>query len=94
MIPCSGLDSIPSDIAAHLANTTLKTVIGPDTAIELSTSAWKIKGGVSGGTLGTIIAALEDVQQAELEASTKDFALSPGMFYCTLIMLSFDYLML
>lgn len=78
IIPCSGLDSIPSDISVYLANKTLKAVVGPDTAIDNSTSAWELRAGISGGTLGTSIAAVEDVPRAKLEASMKDYVLSPG----------------
>jgi short subunit dehydrogenase-like uncharacterized protein len=78
IIPCSGLDSIPSDVSAYLANKTLKAVAGPDVAIENSTSAWDIRGGISGGTLGTTIASWEEVPKAKLEASMKDYVLSPG----------------
>ena len=78
IIPCSGLDSIPSDVSVYLANKTLKGIAGPDTAIENSTSAWEMRGGVSGGTLHTSMAALEEVPRATLEASMKDYVLSPG----------------
>jgi len=77
IIPCSGLDSIPSDVSVYLANKTLKGIAGPDTAIENSTSAWEMRGGVSGGTLHTSMAALEEVPRATLEASMKDYVLSP-----------------
>lgn len=77
IIPGSGFDSIPSDVSAYLANKTLKAVVGPDTTIENSTSAWDIRSGASGGTLHTAIAALEEVPRAKLIASKKDYVLSP-----------------
>jgi short subunit dehydrogenase-like uncharacterized protein len=77
IIPASGLDSIPSDIVVYLANKTLKAQLGPNTAIDTSTSAWEMHGGISGGTLGTIIATLEEVPREKLDASSDDFALSP-----------------
>jgi len=78
IIPCSGFDSIPSDVSAYLANKTLKAVVGLDTAIDNSTSAWDVRGAVSGGTLGTAAASMEEVPKAKLEASMKDYSLSPG----------------
>jgi short subunit dehydrogenase-like uncharacterized protein len=78
IIPASGLDSVPTDISAYLANKTLKAAVGPDTAIENSTSAWAVWGGFSGGTLGTAIASMEEVPKAKLKASMKDHYLSPG----------------
>jgi short subunit dehydrogenase-like uncharacterized protein len=79
IIPCSGLDSVPTDLVVYLANKTLKATIGPDTAIENSTSAWDVaQGSLSGGTLGTTFAAIEEVPRAKLIESTKDYRLSPG----------------
>jgi short subunit dehydrogenase-like uncharacterized protein len=76
IIPGSGLDSVPSDIVVHLANSTLKEIVGPTTAIDTSTSAWAMRGGISGGTLGTVLAILEGVPREKLKASG-DWALSP-----------------
>jgi short subunit dehydrogenase-like uncharacterized protein len=78
IIPCSGFDSVPSDISAYLANKTLKAVVGPDTAIESSTSAWRLRSGISGGTLQTAMSALEEVPREKFERSMKDYILSPG----------------
>ncbi|OJA20837.1 hypothetical protein AZE42_02498 [Rhizopogon vesiculosus] len=39
VVPCCGLDSVPSDVLAFVANKTLKSFGGPSTTIDLSTSA-------------------------------------------------------
>lgn len=52
--------------------------VGPDTAIENSTSAFKIRGGISGGTLSTMMVSLEEVPKSVLKRSMQDYALSPG----------------
>jgi hypothetical protein len=77
IIPAAGLDSVPSDVVVYLANKTLKAQLGPNTAIDTSTSAWEMRGGISGGTLGTILTTLEEVPREKLDASSGDFALSP-----------------
>ncbi|KAG1828525.1 Saccharopine dehydrogenase-domain-containing protein [Suillus variegatus] len=78
VVPCCGLDSVPSDILAFVANKTLKSFGGPSTTIDLSTSAWKLGGAsISGGTFSTILTALEDVPKHKLLAIRQNFALSP-----------------
>ncbi|KAG8220493.1 Saccharopine dehydrogenase-domain-containing protein [Butyriboletus roseoflavus] len=78
IVPCAGLDSIPSDILAYLGNKTLKAFAGPSTTVDMSTSAWKLRGaGISGGTFASILAYLEEVPQRKFEAARRDFALSP-----------------
>lgn len=78
VVPCCGLDSVPSDVLAFVANKTLKSFGGPSTAIDLSTSAWKLGGAsFSGGTFSTILTVLEDVPKHKLLALRQDFALSP-----------------
>lgn len=81
VVPCCGLDSVPSDVLAFVANKTLKSFGGPSTTIDLSTSAWKLGGAsMSGGTFSTILTALEDVPRHKQLAANRDFALSPGLF--------------
>lgn len=80
VVPCCGLDSVPSDVLAFVANKTLKSFGGPSTAIDLSTSAWKLGGAsISGGTFSTILTALEDVPKHKLLAARQNFVLSPGL---------------
>jgi len=79
IVPFAGLDSVPSDIVAYVANKTLKSFAGPLTTIDMSTSAWRLKGtGISGGTFSTIISSLETIPKTKLKAGLSDFALSPG----------------
>jgi short subunit dehydrogenase-like uncharacterized protein len=80
IINSCGMDSVPSDVCAYLANKTLKSVVGPDATIDTSTTAFRIKGGISGGTLATIIMFLEDVPREKLRYAAQDYALSPGSF--------------
>ncbi|KAH0828998.1 Saccharopine dehydrogenase-domain-containing protein [Lanmaoa asiatica] len=78
IVPCAGLDSIPSDILAYLGNKTLKAFAGSSTTVDMSTSAWKLRGtGISGGTFSSMLAHLEEVPKHKLDAARKDFALSP-----------------
>lgn len=80
VVPCCGLDSVPSDILAFVANKTLKCFGGPSTTIDLSTSAWKLGGAsISGGTFSTILTALEEVPRHKLRIAGHDFSLSPGL---------------
>lgn len=79
IVPFAGLDSVPSDVVAYVANKTLKSFAGPLTTIDMSTSAWKINtSGLSGGTFSTIISSLETVPKTKLKRVMSDFALSPG----------------
>ncbi|KAH7883385.1 Saccharopine dehydrogenase-domain-containing protein [Phlebopus sp. FC_14] len=78
IVPCAALDSIPSDILVYFANKVLKEFAGPSTNIDISTSAWDIRGaGISGGTFSSILLHLEDIALEKVEAASKDFALSP-----------------
>ncbi|KAG5653801.1 hypothetical protein H0H81_010471 [Sphagnurus paluster] len=86
-----GYDSIPSDLTAFVSNKTLKAhgtpfprvvdglsnknSTGPY-EIESSVTAQKAWGGASGGTLATVMNALEVVPREELRA-TIDYSLSP-----------------
>lgn len=79
IVPCAGLDSIPSDIVAYVSNKTLKSFAGPLAAVDMSTSAWKLNGtGISGGTFSSMLSLLEDIPLHKVKASTVDFALSPS----------------
>ena len=48
--------------------------------VGYSTTAYKLRAGVSGGTLNTAITILEDVPRDKLRESRVDYALSPGVF--------------
>ncbi|KAI6043480.1 Saccharopine dehydrogenase-domain-containing protein [Pisolithus marmoratus] len=78
IVPCAGLDSVPSDLLVYVASRTLKSFAGASAVIDLSTSAWKLSAsGISGGTFSSILSILEDVPRHKAREATQDFALSP-----------------
>lgn len=78
VVPCAGLDSVPSDLLVYVASRTLKSFAGASAAIDLSTSAWRLGGqSISGGTFSSILSSLEDVPRRKAREATQDFALSP-----------------
>lgn len=77
IIPSCGMDSVTSDLPVFLSNKTLKAFSGHSTTIDTSTSVYNFKGGVSGGTLGTAIAMVEQVPPHKRNAAFSDYALSP-----------------
>lgn len=78
VVPCAGLDSVPSDLLVYVASRTLKSFVGTSAAIDLSTSAWRLGGqSISGGTFSSILSSLEDVPRRKAREATQDFALSP-----------------
>lgn len=70
------MDSIPSDLSVYLSNKTLKTLVGPDTMIDESTSAFDVLWGASGGSIATLISMLEDVPRFKRTMARTDFVLS------------------
>ena len=74
LIPCCGFDSVPADVVVYLANKTAKSALGPHAYIEDSISLYKLKGGVSGGTLASAITAIEDVPKVITAEAMKDFS--------------------
>ena len=80
IIPSSGMDSIPSDLSVYLSNKTLKTLVGPDTMIDESTSAFDVLWGASGGSIATLISMLEDVPRFKRTMARTDFVLSNCMY--------------
>ncbi|QRV98460.1 hypothetical protein RhiJN_26479 [Ceratobasidium sp. AG-Ba] len=82
IIPGSGYDSIPSDMAAFLSIQTLEKKLsesGVSIPFDIkSTGAQRLKGfGFSGGTVATMFSALEEVPLAE-QAKGTGWGLSPG----------------
>ncbi|KAF9050022.1 saccharopine dehydrogenase [Panaeolus papilionaceus] len=74
IVPSCGFDSIPSDISAHLANKTLKSLhLSPGN----STSSQAMKGGVSGGTISSAFTTFEKVPRRLLKESGLQYSLSP-----------------
>lgn len=79
IIPAAAFDSVPSDLAVYLSNKTLKALAGPETDIDESITAFKVKGAMSGGTLQTLIALLEEVPREKAMYASTDHALNTGM---------------
>lgn len=78
-MPSCGYDSVPSDITAFLANQTLKALPNAhQLEMGLSMTAHKVRGGISGGTLATVMSVLEDVPKDKAKASAKSYSTSPG----------------
>ncbi|TFK50768.1 hypothetical protein OE88DRAFT_1630334, partial [Heliocybe sulcata] len=76
IVPACGMDSIPSDISVYLGNKTLKSLVGPDADIDHTISAFELHGGLSGGTLSSLLTALEEVPKPELQLALEDYSLT------------------
>ncbi|RXW25652.1 hypothetical protein EST38_g224 [Candolleomyces aberdarensis] len=83
IVPSCGYDSIPSDMAPWLANKTLKAYVAanrpgtPFVGLGTSLSAQKHKGGISGGTLASLITSLEDYPKDVRREGSKPYCISP-----------------
>ncbi|KAJ2918003.1 hypothetical protein MD484_g2368, partial [Candolleomyces efflorescens] len=83
IVPSCGYDSIPSDIVPWLANKTLKAYVAanrpgtPFVGLGTSLSAQKHKGGISGGTLASLITGLEDCPPEARREGRKPYSISP-----------------
>jgi hypothetical protein len=71
---------MPSDISAFLSSKTIKTLVGPSVSVGQSMTGIKLKGGISGGTLATAIASVEEVPLKKIIESRTPYVLSPGRF--------------
>ncbi|KAJ1306290.1 hypothetical protein OPQ81_010992 [Rhizoctonia solani] len=77
IVPCSGYDSIPADIAAYLGQKALEKQLGGKKPEHItSTTAHMFKGGVSGGTAATLFSAFEEVPKDQ-RARGSGWGLSP-----------------
>ncbi|KAH7335002.1 NAD(P)-binding protein [Rhizoctonia solani] len=66
IVPCSGYDSIPSDLAAYLALQALEKQLGGKKPTSItSTAAHTSMGGMSGGTVATLFTILEEVPKEQ-----------------------------
>ncbi|KAJ7251141.1 Saccharopine dehydrogenase-domain-containing protein [Mycena haematopus] len=77
IIPSCGLDSLPADIIAYISSKTLRDHSGQPVDIDTSTSAYSMRGGMSGGTIGTGITTIEKVPAEELRVSRQEYSISP-----------------
>ncbi|KAF8747182.1 Saccharopine dehydrogenase NADP binding domain, partial [Rhizoctonia solani] len=77
IVPCSGYDSIPSDIAAYLSVQTLERQLSGKRIEHISSNAAHIfDGGVSGGTAATLFSFFEEVPR-EYRLKGVGWGLSP-----------------
>lgn len=81
IVPSCGMDSIPSDLSAYLANKTLKAELNDDPRnyATTSTTAYNVKTGISGGTFASAIYAIEETDMKKLKYARQSYSLSPGM---------------
>ncbi|KAJ6491609.1 Saccharopine dehydrogenase-domain-containing protein [Mycena vitilis] len=79
IIPSCGLDSIPADITAYLSSKTLRDHSGKPVDIDTSLSAYAMKGGMSGGTIGTGIATIEQVPKEQVRVARQEYSTSPSI---------------
>ncbi|KAJ6497433.1 Saccharopine dehydrogenase-domain-containing protein [Mycena sanguinolenta] len=79
IVPSCGFDSVPADIITYIASKTLREHAGQHVDIDTSTSAYSVRGGMSGGTIGTVISILEHVPREELRVSSKEYSISPSI---------------
>ena len=77
IVPSCGMDSIPSDLSVFLSNKTLKS-LRPPLDIATSTTAFKVRGGISGGTLASFMVFLEEIPKDKIRAASEDYSLSPS----------------
>ncbi|TDL16443.1 NAD-P-binding protein [Rickenella mellea] len=78
IVPSCGLDSVPSDMAVHLSSQTLKAHFGLDTTLGASSTCSMINGGMSGGTLASLLTAMENVPRESVHGALwNPYELSP-----------------
>ena len=75
IIPACGFDSIPPDLAVFVSNRYVKAVLGSETSIEDSVTAYNVEGGFSGGSVDSIMSFVEDVPRETLIKSAEDYVL-------------------
>jgi short subunit dehydrogenase-like uncharacterized protein len=66
-------------VLAYLLTTSITHIVG-QYDVGYSTTAYKVRTGISGGTLSTVVTMLEDVPRDKRRESRVDYALSPGVF--------------
>jgi hypothetical protein len=79
IIPSCGFDSIPSDLSAYVSSRTIKSLAGLDSSVDESLSAFKLKGGISGGTFASAFSLIEEVPKEHRDGAAMDYAISPGL---------------
>ncbi|KAB5588380.1 Saccharopine dehydrogenase [Ceratobasidium theobromae] len=80
IVPCSGYDCIPADLAAYLAVQGLEKQLSMSGAPKpfqiTSTASHHFKGGVSGGTIGSLFESIEEIP-SDKRWNARGWALSP-----------------
>ncbi|EMD32976.1 hypothetical protein CERSUDRAFT_77029 [Gelatoporia subvermispora B] len=79
IVPACGFDSLPADLLVFLSNNTLKREAGPDTELAHSQTFYSLRGGVSGGTLSTMLTMLDEVPRHIVQESNRPYTLSPAI---------------
>jgi len=80
IVPSCGLDSLPGDIAVHLANRALKGYsrnAPQPLQIATSTSSYEFEGVTSNGTISTIVSMLTEIPKHQIKEMRRDYYLSP-----------------
>jgi len=75
IIPACGFYSIPPDVAVYVSNRYVKSVLGPETSIEDSVTAYDIKGGISGGSVDSVMSSIEEGPCETITEPVRDYAL-------------------
>ncbi|KAH8833919.1 Saccharopine dehydrogenase-domain-containing protein [Flagelloscypha sp. PMI_526] len=76
IVHCCAFDSLPSELGPYLANKTLKA-FSSDAQLGESVSVFRMMGGISSGTLNSMMAAVENVPKDIIKEATQDFSISP-----------------
>ncbi|KAF8190797.1 Saccharopine dehydrogenase-domain-containing protein [Pholiota molesta] len=81
IVPACGFDSIPSDVSAYLANKTLKSLGASSTGEYLnpgtSRSAHEFRGGISGGTIASLMTYLDKTPKRIMKEAGRPYSTSP-----------------
>ncbi|KAJ7750096.1 Saccharopine dehydrogenase-domain-containing protein [Mycena maculata] len=78
IVPSCGFDSVPADIISYISSKTLRETSGEPVDIDTSVSAYLVKGGMSGGTISTMITGIEEVSADAQRVASAAYSLSPG----------------
>ncbi|KAJ7672071.1 Saccharopine dehydrogenase-domain-containing protein [Mycena rosella] len=79
IVPSCGFDSVPADITTHVSSKTLRDITGEPVDIDTSVSAYVVRGGFSGGTVSTLVTAIEEIPANERRVVRTEFSLSPAV---------------
>lgn len=63
---------------------TIKAILGPEAKVGKCTSAFRLKGGFSGGTADTVMSSFNEVPRHIIKRGTIPYALSPGTLHAAM----------